>query len=279
LTVGQWFSYALAQGVARADARALLCHALQVTPAWCIAHTPDEIPPAKLEALFSLLLRRNAGEPVAYLVGFKEFFGRRFVVDQHVLVPRPETELLIETALALFDNGNDEIRVLDLGTGSGCIGLSLLAERPRWRATCADESAAALAVAQKNAQALGVATRVDWVESNWLENLATTPMFDLVVSNPPYIAPDDHHLQGDGVRFEPRRALTDEDDGLAAYRVFARDAPSHLRAHGWLLVEHGATQAGAVRELFAQSQGWRPCTTAKDLAGLERVTMAQRADH
>jgi release factor glutamine methyltransferase len=264
----------------RADAFALLAHCLQRNKAWLIAHDNEQIPAAQKEHFLALISRKKAGEPVAYLTGKKEFYGRDFFCTPATLVPRPETELLVDLALqcgdALCNALSDSPRVLDLGTGTGCIAISIACERARWRITATDVSAQALEISNRNAHNLGCfAPQVSFVESSWFAQLQGE-LFDLIVTNPPYIAHNDAHLRGDGVRFEPRNALTDEGDGLSAYRVFASEGAKHLAQRGILLMEHGFEQAAAVAEIFVRAQHWQPVTHHADLAGHLRVTVAQK---
>lgn len=217
--------------------------------------------------------RRAAGEPYAYLTGRRGFWTLEFEVSPAVLVPRPETELLVERALArgdeLVPTRAAAPDVVDLGTGSGAIALALAHERPAWRITAVDASADALALAQRNATRLGLG-RVEFVGGSWLGPLAGR-RFDLVVSNPPYVADDDPALRGDSLRFEPRLALTPGPDALSALRQIADAAPAALRPGGWLLLEHGAGQAAAVRACLV-ARGFADVVSTRDLAGHERVT-------
>ncbi|MBM7332456.1 MAG: peptide chain release factor N(5)-glutamine methyltransferase [Alcanivorax sp.] len=228
---------------------------------------PEKTLTADQQRLFDLLVtRRAAGEPVAHLTGEREFYGRRFVVTPATLIPRPDTETLVEAALeAVPDTPR---RVVDLGTGTGAVGVTLALERPAWRVILTDASAAALAVARDNAEALGAA--VSLVRGDWLG--ALTGPFDLIVSNPPYVDPDDHHLEQGDVRFEPRSALAAHDRGLADLRVIAAQARERLAAGGWLMLEHGHDQGGAVRRLLA-GHGFHDVTTRQDLGGNDRVTL------
>jgi release factor glutamine methyltransferase len=261
----------------RVDAFALLSHCFARNKAWLIAHAEEEIPAAQFAQLRAQISRREAGEPIAYIVGKKEFYGRDFLCTPDVLVPRPETELLVELALQHGDAMGREVRVLDLGTGTGCIGLTLQCERPAWRVTASDVSPAALEIARRNQREIAKTAPqvlgVSFIESPWFEALGDA-RFDLIVSNPPYLAHDDVHLRGDGVRYEPRGALTDEHDGLQVYREIARSAPAFLRGGGSVLMEHGFTQAESVTQIFQAENGWRNITTREDLAGLPRVTIA-----
>ncbi|UWN49074.1 Release factor glutamine methyltransferase [Alcanivorax sp. ALC70] len=219
------------------------------------------------QRLFELLVkRRAAGEPVAHLTGEREFFGRRFVLTAATLIPRPDTETLVEAALETLPD--TPLRAVDLGTGTGAVGLSLALERPAWRVTLTDASAAALAVARDNAEALGA--NVTLLRGDWLEALAGP--FDLIISNPPYVDPDDHHLEQGDVRHEPRSALAAHDRGLADLRVITAQARERLADGGWLMLEHGHDQGSLVRRLLAD-HGFQDVTTRGDLGGNDRVTL------
>ena len=230
----------------------LLCHVLGIDKVALIAHSEEEIPPRAEAELDALLERRLAGEPVAYLLGRREFYGRDFSVNSHTLIPRPETEHLIEAALEFFQ-GREEIRFLDLGTGSGCIAVTLAAERPSWHGTAVDISAGALEVAGANAGAHGVSDRVRFLQADF-----TKPMplvgegFDLVISNPPYISEEEYAALDDGVRnFEPRSALVPGPEGLEHPRAVEAAARALLKEGGLLLMEHGGrcarTHTGWIR--------------------------------
>ena len=219
--------------------------------------------------------RRCSGEPLAYLAGEREFWSLPLRVSPAVLVPRPETELLVERALAAGDarsGGQDRITVLDLGTGSGAIALSVAAERPGWRITAVDRSKAALGVARDNAARLGLG-QVEFVEGGWFAPLAGR-RFAVIASNPPYVAADDPVLGGDSLRHEPREALTPGLDALAALHDIIDAAPRHLLPGGALLLEHGATQGAAVRARLA-ARGYAGIVSHRDPAGHERVTEAR----
>ena len=248
----------------RLDAELLLAHVLDVSRANVIARDERELTPEEQGDFERLLARRVAGEPLAYLTGSREFWSLELEVTKDVLVPRPETELLVEWGLALAPAS-----VLDLGTGSGAIALALAKELPRASVTAVDVSVAALAVARANARRLGVAS-VEFRAGSWFDGLGA---FDLVVSNPPYVAENDPHLAD--LKFEPALALTSGVDGLDALREIVAQAPRHLGPGGWLLVEHGGTQGPAVRELFRMA-GFGSIETRRDLAGLERATGGQR---
>jgi release factor glutamine methyltransferase len=251
------------------EAAILLAHALRVDRAWLIAHGGDPIDPRALARFEHLVARRAAGEPVAYLVGRRGFHALELVVSPAVLIPRPETELLVELALERIPL-DGAVEVADLGTGSGAIALAIAAARPRARLIAADVSGAALAVAQANAERLGLANVV-FVEGSWWAPLAGR-RFDLIVSNPPYVAQDDPHLDARDLRFEPRSALVAGADGLDDLRILAAGAPAHLKPGGALLVEHGHTQGEAVRALFLAA-GLGSVVTHRDLEGRERVTV------
>jgi release factor glutamine methyltransferase len=218
-----------------------------------------------------LAARRLAGEPLAYLIGLREFYGRAFQVGSAVLIPRPETEHLVEAALAHV--AHQAADVLDLGCGSGAIAVTLALEVPQWRVSAVDLSPEALDVAQRNAAALNAA--LCFYQGSWCDPLPQDARFDLIVSNPPYISSHDPHLSMGDVRFEPRLALTDEADGLDCLSAIAAVAPGRLHAQGWLMVEHGYDQGEAVRQLF-MTQGLLRVETLRDLAGNERVTIGQK---
>jgi len=223
-------------------------------------------------AFATLCQRRLAGEPIAYLVGEREFYGLPLRCSPAALIPRPETELLVDLALVRLPL-ECHARVLDLGTGTGAIALAIAHQRPLARITAVESSAEALALAQSNAAALRLA-QIEFRQSDWYSALPSD-RFDLIVANPPYIAAADAHLAQGDLRFEPRAALTPEGDGLAALRIIIGSAPRHLVPGGWLLVEHGWDQGEAVRALFAAA-GFSAIATARDLGGQERVTGGTR---
>jgi release factor glutamine methyltransferase len=255
------------QTIGRLEARVLLRHVLRCDEAFLIAHGDDELMPAQSSDFGRLIARRAAGEPVAYLTGSREFYGREFTVTPAVLIPRPDTELLIELALQRLPAKGG--RVLDLGTGSGCIGVTIAAERPQARVTLVDASADALDIARLNAHR-HAAANTNLMLSDWYAALADT-QYDLIGSNPPYIASGDTHLQQGDLRFEPHSALAAGADGLADIRRIVAEAPSHLAAGGWLLCEHGHDQADACTVLLQQA-GFSEVFSARDLAGIRRVS-------
>ena len=253
------------------DAQLLLAHVLGVSRTRVMTEL-ERIPEADVSRRYAELIeRRAAGEPVAYILGQKEFWSLPLKVGPGVLVPRPETELLVERALALRPRPSG--RVADLGTGSGAIALALAMERPHWEVSATDVSEEALATAKANAAALNLA-QVEFLHGDWFEPLPGRT-FDLIVSNPPYVAESDAAMQDPTLRYEPRIALTPGSDPLRSLREIIRSAPDHLERDGWLLLEHGADQAADVaRELVGR--GFRSVRSHRDLAGYDRVTEAQR---
>ncbi len=251
------------------EARALLAHQLGVAREQLIARPEQQVAPADVRGFTQLVERRQRGEPLAYLVGEKEFYGRMFAVSPAVLIPRPETELLIEAALQL--GPRNQAHVLDLGTGSGCIAITLALERNEWRVTATDVSPDAIDIARTNA-GRWQARNVTFRHGSWFSSALGGERFDLIVSNPPYVAADDPHL--DALRFEPWPALVAEESGLACLRTIIEGAPPHLVPGGSLALEHGHDQGRAVRELLA-ARDWQDVRTEADFAGLERVTHAR----
>ncbi|QNK69084.1 peptide chain release factor N(5)-glutamine methyltransferase [Variovorax sp. PAMC26660] len=266
-TVAQALAAAVALGIDRLDAQLLLLHALGRAlhdRAWLLAHDTDALPDAAWSALAAQLSRRLAGEPVAYLLGEKEFHGLSLQVDARVLVPRPDTETLVEWALQCLE-GHAAARALDLGTGSGAIALALQHARPDAQVDAVDASADALAVAQANARRLGLPVR--FAQAHWLDGAADG--YTVIASNPPYIAANDPHLPA--LRHEPSSALVAGADGLDDIRQIIQDAPDHLAQGGWLLLEHGHDQALAVRQLLAE-RGFTEVQSREDLAGIQRCS-------
>lgn len=256
-----------ASGLAAVDARVLLRHTLGVDDVYLIAHANDTVNEPLAARFRALAARRAAGEPVAYITGEREFYGHVFKVSPAVLIPRPETELLVELALERLPLDRPA-RVLDLGTGSGCIAISIALARLAVHVTACDLSADALSVARENAAQLA-ARNVTLMTSDWF--VAIDCRYDVIVANPPYVAEGDAHLSEGDLRFEPPAALASGADGFADLRNIIRQAPVYLTRGGWLLLEHGHTQALHCRELlleagFDEIQSWR------DLAGIERVS-------
>jgi release factor glutamine methyltransferase len=256
------------------DARALLRHALGVSDAYLIAHSAQVLTDAQSELCAVLAARRSAGEPVAYIVGAREFFSLEFKVTPAVLIPRPETEALVEFALERIAPDSAQ-RVLDLGAGSGCIAISIAKHRPQARVVAVDRSTAALAVARDNAERHAV-TNLELTASDWFSALAGQ-RFDLIVSNPPYVAAGDPHLRQGDLRFEPAAALAAGSDGLDCIRLIIASAPQYLSSGGWLAFEHGGDQAAHCRELLAHA-GFSEVFSRTDLAGIERVSGGQLRD-
>ena len=260
-----------AAAAARLDAELLLAKVLGLPRARLQSHPEESPAPAAVASYLRLLERRAAGEPLAYLTGTREFWSLPFAVSPAVLIPRPETELLVERALTLRPGA--AAAVADLGTGCGAIALALASERPGWRIVATDVSEPALTLARGNAAALGLA-RVEVRAGSWFEPLSGE-RFDLLVSNPPYVAADDPALERAALRYEPPLALTPGADALECLRTIARAAPRHLADGGWLLLEHGADQAQAVRDELVLA-GLRSVRSHRDLAGHERMTEGQR---
>ncbi|MDB5857390.1 MAG: modification methylase, HemK family [Ramlibacter sp.] len=273
MTLAEALRKAAALGVARLDAQLLLLHVLQRPAgdrAWLISHDDDALAHEAGARFAELATRRAAGEPLAYLVGHKEFFGLPLQVDARVLVPRPDTETLVEWALEVLQ-GRNAPRVIDLGTGSGAIALAIQQARPDALVEAVDRSAAALEVARANGQRLGLAVR--FRQADWLDGAGAG--YDLVVSNPPYVAAGDPHLPE--LRHEPVAALVAGADGLDDIRRIAAAAPARLAPNGWLLLEHGWDQAVAVRGLLAAA-GLADSLSRADLAGIQRCSGARRLE-
>lgn len=261
----------LQSGLVPIDAQVLLAHVAGRDRAWLVAHATDPLDPTTLDAFFQLARRRRGGEPVAYLVGRREFWGLDLAVDARVLIPRPETETLVEAALARIPVDR-AARVLDLGTGSGAIALAIARERPNAQVTAVEASAPALALARANAARLD-ARNVKVLAGDWYDGLDAPP-FDVVVSNPPYVAPLDPHLREGDLTHEPLQALVAPPDGLSALRIVVGGARKHLVPRGWLLVEHGHDQADAVRDLLEHAH-FAGLVALRDLAGIPRVAGGQ----
>lgn len=278
--IAQGLRQAQLDGLERLDAQLLMLHALGRLPterAWLLSHDTDQLPPAAAAAWQVAVQRRLAGEPVAYITGHKAFYGLDLQVDARVLVPRPDTETLVDWTLEALGTlaamqGTEpprRPRIVDLGTGSGAIALALKHKRPDCQISAVDASRDALAVARANAQRLQLA--VDFRQGSWLSD--TSDSFDIIVANPPYIAAQDPHLAA--LRHEPLSALASGIDGLHDVRLIAAQAPAQLHPGGWLLLEHGYDQAAAVRELL-RSAGLVRVQSRCDLNGIERCSGAQR---
>jgi release factor glutamine methyltransferase len=258
-----------ARETSREDAPLLLAQVLGKDRSWLFAwpeYQPDQ---AQLQQYRELLDRRSRGEPLAYLTGQKEFWSLELEVNPAVLIPRPETELLVEFALEL--NLPETARVLELGTGSGAIAIALAGEQPGWQITATDASKAALDMARKNA-GRHHRRNLDFAHGNWYQALSRDQKYQLILSNPPYIREADPHLLQDGLPWEPATALTAGKDGLDDLRIIIEQAPEHLSPGGWLLVEHGFDQGPVLRQLFTQA-GFTLIGTRQDLGGQDRLTL------
>lgn len=262
-------------GLPRAEARRLLASLTGQPLTWFMAHGDDPANPNTATRFQTLAERRRAGEPLAYLLGQQEFYGRPFTVSPAVLIPRADTETLVETALEQLlllrqQRRTVPLSLLELGTGSGIIAITLALEAPDTGVHAVERSPEALAMAQQNAKALG-AHRIHWHAGSWWHALASPRRFDLIVSNPPYIAAHDHHLQQGDLRFEPPQALAAGPDGLDDLRIIIGGAPAHLTSGGWLLLEHGYDQEAPVQALLRDA-GFAEVFTRRDLAGQPRVS-------
>jgi release factor glutamine methyltransferase len=257
---------------ARREIQILLRRALGVEQAWLLAHPESALEGAVEERYGAMLARRLAQEPIAYILGEREFYGLLFEVTPDVLIPRPETELVVELAVARVPK-TAPWRILDLGTGSGCIAITLASLLPHARVVATDLSEAALAVAGRNAKRHRV-TNVDLRKGSWFEPVGPQ-RFDLIVSNPPYIAAGDAHVQQGDLRFEPAAALVADANGLEALSEIIAEAPRHLLPGAWLLVEHGHDQATAVTQ-FLLASGFEDVFSRNDLAGIPRVAGGRR---
>ena len=271
-TVSQALRQAQSTGLDRLDAQLLLCHHLQQARTWLIAHDDAPLAGTAARAFAADCRRRASGEPLAYLLGEREFYGLRLLVSPDVLVPRPDTETLVDWALDLLPGLTAPAPcVLDLGTGSGAIALAVAHRHPAARVTATDLSPAALQMAHANADRLGLA--LDWACGAWWQALPAAAQFDLVLSNPPYIAGDDPHLAA--LRHEPLLALSPGGDGLSALQQIIAGAPAHLRAGGWLLLEHGWDQAAPVAAALRQA-GFTQVSCRQDIAGRPRCSGGRR---
>jgi release factor glutamine methyltransferase len=255
---------------ARLDAEMLLCRTIDMPRSYLFAHPEDELDDLTRDRFEALMQRRLDGEPMSYITGTREFWSRELLVSPATLVPRPETELLVELALREIPR-KAELQVLDLGTGSGAIAVSVAAERPLCIITATDVSADALAVARENVRQADLANVV-CVKGNWTLSVAGR-RFDVILSNPPYVREDDEALAA--LTHEPLSALASGKDGLDDIRILANDCAAILNIGGWLMIEHGADQQDAVADLF-NAAGWTEITCHNDLAGRPRVTVARR---
>lgn len=271
----------LAEGESpRADADALLCHLLGCRRSYLMTWPERELDAAQQATLQGWLARRLAGEPIAHLVGEREFWSLPLRVSPATLIPRPDTEVLVEQALARLPEpaqvDQAPLTLLDLGTGTGAIALAIKSERPDLNLWAVDRMPEAAALARANSAALGLPIEVR--DGSWFEPLSDAPRFAMIVSNPPYIDGADPHLDEGDVRFEPRSALVADEQGLADIRLIVAQAPAHLTAGGWLLLEHGWDQGEPVRQLLLQ-RGYRQVETVRDYGDNERVTLGQWPHH
>ena len=267
-TITSWLQQC---GLPRIEGRMLVQHLLSVTHSYLIAHGSRKLSLPEQQWLNQQAARRKAGEPLAYLLGYREFYGRCFKVSDAVLIPRPETEHLVEAAISHLPQGGC---IWDLGTGSGAIAVTIACERPDAQVWATDISAEALAIARDNAANLK--TSIQFGQGSWFQAQPQPAKnsVDVIVANPPYIAANDEHLQQGDLRFEPQHALTDYHNGLTALDTIIAGAPAYLRNNGWLLLEHGYDQGRAVRDRLTQ-HSFENIQTLVDLAGLERVTLGQ----
>lgn len=257
---------------ARLDAELLIAHVLDIPRSRFISQPEQILNSKQYEQIRQLMRRRASGEPVAYILGKKHFWDLELAVTPDVLIPRPDTELLVETALALF-SAHNTVNVLDLGTGSGAIAIAIARARPRWHVYATDDSKAALAIAIDNAEAYQL-DNLSLRQSHWFDKLASGNRYDLIISNPPYIRENDTHLRQGDVRFEPRQALVSGEDGLDAIRHLITAGKDHLQPGGWLMLEHGYDQGEQVYQLFVDN-GYGDIQQKRDLGGHVRVTMGR----
>ena len=273
ISITRAIQHATARINSRLEAEILMGDVLHRDRAWLYAHGNDHLTPDELSRFESLLARRERGEPIAYLTGSREFYGRDFSVNPAVLIPRPETELLIDLALDRLPK--KQCRVVDVGTGSGCIALTLAAERPHWQVTAIDLSESALAVCTTNAHHLGL-DRVRLLQGDLLGPVHDET-FEAIVSNPPYVAANDPHLEQGDLRFEPAAALSAGSQGLAVIDRLIDQASTRLSPGGWLILEHGHDQGPSVIDRMLRD-GLHNVVTHTDLAGIDRVTLGQQPE-
>lgn len=261
---------------ARLDIEIILCHILQKNRTWLFTWPDKILTPDQQQMFAEFFQRRKSGEPIAHIVGEREFWSLPLAVNNSTLIPRPDTELLVETTLELFaqDKSDQARNCLDLGTGTGAIVLALASEKPHWQLLGVDKSADAVALAEQNRKQLNF-NHVKVQQSDWFTQIEANK-FDVIVSNPPYIDPQDPHLDQGDVRFEPRSALIAENHGLADIELIIRESWNYLRSDGWLLLEHGYDQGDAVRELL-RAHGFVAVETRRDLGNNERVSLGKRS--
>lgn len=253
------------------DSELLLCKVLNCERSHLYAYPEKKLTNENIESLNRFILLREQGHPIAHLTRQKEFWSLLFQVNEYTLIPRPETELLVEKALTLIPE-KSSINILDLGTGSGAIAIAIASERPLAKITATDKSRQVLMLAEENAEKHHI-KNINFINADWF-NIENNVSYDVIVSNPPYICTDDTHLKQGDVRFEPLSALTSGKDGLNDLRIIIHKANNHLNKQGWLLVEHGYDQARQVQQLFDENN-FSSVTTIKDYSNNDRVTMGQ----
>ncbi len=260
---------------ARLDIEIILCHILQKNRTWLFTWPDKKLDEAQQKIFNDFFLRRKNGEPVAHIVGQREFWSLPLAVNNSTLIPRPDTELLVETVLELFAQDKSDVvrQCLDLGTGTGAIVLALASEKPHWQLLGVDKSADAVALAEQNRARLDF-SHVQIQQSNWFAQI-NAQEFDVIVSNPPYIDPQDAHLDQGDVRFEPRSALVADNHGLADIELIIHEGWNYLRNQGWLVLEHGYDQGETVRELLS-ARGFIAVETRRDLGNNERVSLGRK---
>jgi release factor glutamine methyltransferase len=270
-TAAELMAWARLSGLPVSEARVLISHSISRTKEWLMAHDLDILNADHILQCSALLQRRIDGEPLAYLVGKQEFFGRQFQVSPSVLIPRPDTELLIDSVLELYPK-NEPLEVIDLGTGSGCIAITLALERPSWRVLATDISQTALGLAQLNAEQLG-AFNIQFTHSSWWQSIGER-RFDIIASNPPYIEKNDVHLNQGDLRFEPKNALTDHADGLTAYREILASLAKHSMIDTHVFLEHGYDQSQQISSIVLEN-GFTIVEQKKDYAHQPRLMIAR----
>jgi release factor glutamine methyltransferase len=258
----------------RIDSEVLMQHVLQKDIAWLIGYGDTVAPPDHIKAFYDLVAKRHSGQPIAYLIGRRDFWSLTLTVNENVLIPRPDTETLVEEALERLATDRP-VDVLELGTGSGAIALSIAKERPLAKVIAIEYQSKALEVAKQNSDANNI-TNVEFRLSDWFAAIDQSEQFDLIASNPPYVEPNDPHLQQGDLRFEPITALAAAENGLADIRKIIESAPSHLKDNGWIIIEHGYNQSEEVAELLREND-FSQITLHKDINQLPRCTCAKKS--
>lgn len=275
MTIQVVLAWATEKLSSRLEAELLLAHVLSVSRLYLLTWPEQPLTLETIKQVKKLVLHRKRGKPIAYLIGVKEFWSLPLKVNSSVLIPRPETEILVERLLTQFNDPESQIRVLELGTGSGAIALALAKERPHWEIIATDVSEAALRIAKRNAKSLQILS-VKWMLGDWFKAISSLEpnkkLFDVIVSNPPYVAKSDAHLAKGDLRFEPKHALISGKTGLKAIEHIISKSGKYLLYGGWLMLEHGETQAKALKLLFKEFK-FINLKTYKDLAGANRLTV------